>query len=70
MKFILILHLCSFAGPLHCDNGAIIGEYKDWKDCSIAGYEFSAQSMTGYPRDLINKDKLAIKFECKQLGEI
>lgn len=70
MKFILVLYLCSFNGPLVCDNGAIVGEYDDWKDCSIAGYEFSATSMNGYPRDLINKDKLAIKFECKQLGEV
>jgi len=70
MRFLLILYWFSFNGPLVCDNGAIIGEYNDWKDCSIAGYEYSSASLSGYPRDLINKDKLAIKFECEQLGEV
>ena len=70
MKFILVLYLCSFAGPLVCDNGTIVGEYNSWRDCAMNGYNHSAASFSGYPKDIVNQQKMAIKFECKQLEGI
>ena len=42
-------------------------EYNDHYDCAVAGYDFSKKTMMEMDRDLVNKDSLAIKFECRPL---
>jgi len=48
--------------------------FKSHYDCAIAGYALGQESMkllgqdeSYYGKDRINKEKLAIKFECKEL---
>jgi len=45
------------------------GEYDSWKECAIAGYKISGDTMATMPKDKINKGKLAIKFECIEIKE-
>ena len=42
-------------------------EYNDHYDCALAGYDLSKKTMMKMDRDLVNKDSLAIKFECKRI---
>ena len=50
--------------------------FKSHYDCAIAGYALSQESMSllgqdqdYYGKDRINKERLAIRFECKELKE-
>ena len=67
VKYILVIYLCSVSTQT-CNNGSILPfEYNDHYDCAVAGYDFSKKTMMEMDRDLINKDSLAIKFECRPL---
>ena len=70
MKYILVLYLCSFMNTPKCDNGMIISQYNSWKECAVAGYEQSGINFAAYPDELVNKNKVAIRFECKEVGVI
>ena len=70
MKFILVLYFCSFASQPICDDGQIAGQYKTWKECASNGYKKAGERFAFYPEEKINKHKMAIRFECKQLGEV
>ena len=68
MKFVLILHMCSFV-TLQCPVANMSPfEFDNWHDCAIKGYELSAESMRDLPKDKVNKEKIAIKFECKEVA--
>jgi hypothetical protein len=73
MKYILILHLCSMITG-KCVDPFIPGyQFKTHYDCAIAGYGLSQKSLKelandeNYGLETINRDKLAIRFECKGL---
>jgi hypothetical protein len=73
MKFILILHLCSMITG-KCIDPYIPGyQFTTHYDCAIAGYALSQESLKRlkndeyYGLDRINKEELAIRFECKKL---
>ena len=74
MKYILILHLCSMITG-KCMDPYIPGyQFKTHYDCAIAGYTSSLDALKTLANDeeyfgleRINKEKLAIKFECKPL---
>ena len=40
------------------------------KECAVAGYEQSGINFAAYPDELVNKNKVAIRFECKEVGVI
>ena len=68
MKFILVLHLCSFIN-LTCPVANMTPyEFDNWHDCATKGYELSAETMKTLPKDKVNQEKLAIKFECKEVA--
>jgi len=69
MKFLLVIHLCSFLTQT-CPNMMHPRETFDtWSDCAIAGYETSAEIFSGIDKNVANKQKLAIRFECKELDK-
>ncbi len=69
MKFVLVLHICSFI-TLQCPGSAIMGlEFDNWSDCAKAGYYYGARHMDKLDENQINKEKLAIRFECRQVGQ-
>lgn len=67
MKFLLVLHLCSFITQT-CPNMMYPqGTYDTWSDCAAAGYVLSGKYFSEFDENLVNKEKIAIKFECKDL---
>ena len=70
IKFVLILHLCSFtAGHFHCKPDSIKPlEFANWSDCVFTGYKISHNALKEtYTEEQINKKKLAVRFACKQV---
>ena len=72
MKFILLLHVCSFlhAGVPVCTSTHIVPlEFQTYKECILQGYKSSHNTLKELYDEKIEKEKLAIKFECKEVGE-
>jgi len=75
MKYILILYMCSMANG-QCPSNSISGlQYNDHFDCVVDGYRIAhntfknLEELEEYDKEYINREKLVIKFECKQVGE-
>ncbi|AXH71342.1 hypothetical protein P120_gp46 [Pelagibacter phage HTVC120P] len=69
-KYVLILHLCSFVGQPQCYNPKIAPiEFNSHYECIHQGYVRSAKALEIIDRDLVNKQKLAVKFECKEFKQ-
>jgi len=67
MKFILILHLCSLLNQT-CPGAMYPREvYPSHFDCAVAGYTQAKELIEKMPKNVVNQQKLAIKFECKEL---
>ena len=67
MKFILVLHLCSMITG-QCYESLHVGmEFKDHRSCALAGYEISGKSLEQLNPDRVNKEQLAVKFECRKV---
>mgnify|MGYP003122907048 CR=1 FL=1 len=73
MKYILVLHICSLLSG-DCFESQYTGyTYNSHFDCAVAGYSVSGQTFKLLKNndyigiDRINKEKIAIKFECKEL---
>jgi hypothetical protein len=45
-------------------------EFNSHLDCALAGYELSYKNLKELDKDLVNKERLAIKFECKPIPSI
>jgi len=68
IKFILVLHLCSFLpSETTCLSSQYVGEYNDYYSCARAGYAKAYESLSSLEIDNINKNRLAVKIECKEL---
>ena len=74
MKYILILYMCSMINN-SCPTSTVAGyQFVSHYDCVNAGYAIaqstfrSLQDMEEYEREVIEKQKLVIKFECKEIG--
>ena len=70
MKYVLILYICTLSPNPYCQQEQIINqEYKTYYDCVTKGYLHSYNHLTKmYDEDEITKNKLAIKFQCKDLS--
>ena len=73
MKFLLVLHLCSVVTGT-CMESSIPGlTYGSHYDCALGGYKMAYKTFQVlkdddyYGLDRINDEKIAIKFECKEL---
>ena len=72
MKFVLLLHVCSFLNttvPVCTATHIVPLELNPYKDCILQGYKSSHNTLKELYNDKIEKVKLAIKFECRQVGE-
>ena len=72
MKFILLLHFCSFlnaALPVCTATHVVPLEFNSYKDCILQGYKSSHNTLKELYNDKIEENKLAIKFECRQVGK-
>ena len=59
-----------------CPSNSISGlQYNDHFDCVVDGYRIAhntfknLEELEEYDKEYINRKKLVIKFECKQVGE-
>ena len=63
------IYLCSFANtePV-CHSEKMVGlEHSDYRSCILEGYRHSHNILKKMDKDKINKEKLAIKFTCKEI---
>ena len=69
MKYVIILYLCSFinAQPT-CYSEKIVGlEFDNYTDCILDGYKQSHNHLASLNKDKIIEQKLAIRFQCKEI---
>jgi len=68
IKFVLVLHLCSFLpGATSCLSNQYVGQFTDYYSCVKVGYAKAYESLESLDKDNINKNRLAVKIECKEL---
>jgi len=71
MKYILILYVCSFVNvnvPTCTSSHVVPLEFTNYKDCILQGYKSSHNTLKQLYGDRIEEEKLAIKFNCKEIG--
>ena len=69
MKFLLIMQVCS-ALHLSCMNEMPAGEYKTHFDCATAGYLNAIGLTREVGQNVVNRDRITVKFECRPINEI
>ena len=72
MKFILTLYLFTFVdiqNPVALTSHIVPLQFNTYKDCILHGYKASHNTLKELYGDRIEDEKLAIKFECRQVGE-
>jgi hypothetical protein len=67
VKYILIIWLCTFGSQPHCTDKYHIGQFNTWFDCAEAGYSTSHSMFVKMNKDLVNKEEVALRFECQKL---
>ena len=74
MKFILYLYLCSQVTG-QCPSSTIAGyQFANHYDCVNAGYALAQSTFRNlkeieeWDLEYINKNKIVVKFNCKELG--
>ena len=70
MKYIIILYLCSFVNvEPTCYSEKIVGlEFDNYTDCILDGYKQSHNHLASLDREKIEEQKLAIRFQCKEIN--
>ena len=74
MKYIIILYMCSMATG-KCPTNTIPGlQFDNHFDCVVNGYRIAhntflnLKELEDFERDYIEREKIVVKFECKQVG--
>ena len=69
MKYVIILYLCSFVNvqPTCYSEKIVALEFNNYHDCILEGYKQSYTHLASFDKDKINKEKLAIRFQCKEI---
>ena len=70
-KFTLMIWVCSFLGGEICMppiQSPII--YNSWYECSRAAHQESLKIMSKLGYTVVNKDKVAMKYRCKEVDTI
>mgnify|MGYP003626728241 CR=1 len=70
MKFILILYVCSMTSGQCPGSSYLPYEFNSHLECALAGYQYSYKALSELDKDIVNKQKLAVKFECKPIPSI
>ena len=70
MKYVLLLHVCSFLNttiPVCTATHIVPLEFNTYQDCILQGYKSSHNTLKEIYGNRIEEEKLAIKFECKEI---
>ena len=71
IKFTLTIWVCSFLGGQVCMppiQSPIM--YDSWYECSRAAHHESVKIMSEIGYKIINRDKIAMKYRCKETNSI
>ena len=68
MKFILVLHLCSLLTQTCYESVHVNMEFNDHRSCALAGYDISGKSLEQLDPNRVNEQELAVRFQCKKIG--
>jgi len=66
MKFLLIMQVCS-AMQMSCMDRMDAGVYKTHFDCATAGYLNAIGLTREVGEEVVNRDRITVKFECKPI---
>lgn len=69
MKFLLIIQVCS-ALHMSCMDSMEAGQYSTHFDCATAGYLNAIGLTREVGQDVVNRDRITVKFECRPINEI
>ena len=70
-KFTLIIWICSFLhGEICMAPIQSPTVYNSWYECSQAAHRESMKMMSKLGYMAVNKDKIAMKYRCKEVGII
>ena len=69
MKFLLIMQVCS-ALHMSCMDSMEAGIYKTHFDCATAGYLNAIGLTREVGQDVVNRDRITVKVECRPINEI
>jgi len=71
MKFTLTIWVCSFLGGQVCMppiQSPVM--YNSWYECSRAAHQESLKMMSKLGYKVVNRDKIAMKYMCKEINTI
>ena len=71
MKFTLTIWVCSFLGGQVCMppiQSPVM--YNSWYECSRAAHQESLKMMSKFGYKVVNRDKIAMKYMCKEINTI
>jgi len=70
MKYVIILYLCSFVNvqPTCYSEKVVALEFDNYYDCILQGYKQSYNHLASLDKEKIIKQKLAIRFQCKEIN--
>ncbi len=66
MKFSLVIYICSTLHQI-CMPEIKAGEFYDYYDCGIAGYEKAAEVLKSIDKQDFNKEQLLVSFRCLEI---
>ena len=69
MKYVIILYLCSFVNvePVCYAEKIVALEFNNYKPCILEGYKQAFLHLEKLDDEKVNKEKLAIRFNCKEI---
>ena len=67
MKFLLVMQICS-ALNLQCMPDVVVGDYNNHYDCATAGYLNAITTVQRMGPEIINKDRIIIRFSCNPVS--
>jgi len=69
MKYVIILYLCSFVNVQStCFSEKVVAlEFDNYYDCILQGYKQSYNHLASLDKEKIIEQKLAIRFQCKEI---
>ena len=70
-KFTLIIWVCSLLqGEVCMPPIQSPATYSSWYECSRAAHQESVKLMSSLGYKVVNRDKIAMKYRCKEVGTI
>ena len=66
MKYVLILHLCTYFSQAVCTSQKVLPyEFENYHDCLTQGYIHSYKEVMAMDKEKVEIEKLAIRFQCR-----